>query len=97
MSIYIGFLGLGSSALICTFAYLFYFLLRAMPTKFSTPHPFKVVKNKEYECLTKTVNKKICNTPEPTQTGVPEPMVQWRREGGKDIVLRAESRDKQGE
>ncbi|KAH8395623.1 hypothetical protein KR222_003719, partial [Zaprionus bogoriensis] len=28
-------------------------------------------------------------------TGVPEPMVQWRREGGKDIVLRAESRDKQ--
>jgi len=23
-------------------------------------------------------------------------MVQWRREGGKDIMLRAESRDKQG-
>lgn len=48
-------------------------------------------------CLTKTVNKKICYTLECTQTGVPEPMVQWRREGGKDIVLRAESRDKQGE
>ncbi|XP_062142695.1 lachesin isoform X2 [Drosophila sulfurigaster albostrigata] len=28
-------------------------------------------------------------------TGVPEPMVQWRREGGKDIMLRTESRDKQ--
>ncbi|XP_041451214.1 limbic system-associated membrane protein isoform X2 [Drosophila obscura] len=28
-------------------------------------------------------------------TGVPEPRVQWRRETGKDIILRAESRDKQ--
>ncbi|XP_064535100.1 lachesin isoform X2 [Drosophila montana] len=28
-------------------------------------------------------------------TGVPEPMVQWRREGGKDIIIRSESRDKQ--
>ncbi|EDW27201.1 GL21154 [Drosophila persimilis] len=28
-------------------------------------------------------------------TGVPEPKVQWRRETGKDIILRAESRDKQ--
>ncbi|GAB0087297.1 uncharacterized protein DMENIID0001_015910 [Sergentomyia squamirostris] len=28
-------------------------------------------------------------------TGVPEPTVQWRREGGKDIVLRTEGRDKQ--
>ncbi|XP_033149952.1 lachesin [Drosophila busckii] len=28
-------------------------------------------------------------------TGVPDPMVQWRREGGKDIMLRTESRDKQ--
>lgn len=28
-------------------------------------------------------------------TGVPEPSVQWRREGGKDIVLRSEGRDKQ--
>lgn len=37
------------------------------------------------------------NTNASIQTGVPEPMVQWRREGGKDIVLRAESRDKQGE
>lgn len=25
----------------------------------------------------------------------PEPSVQWRREGGKDIVLRSEGRDKQ--
>lgn len=30
-----------------------------------------------------------------TATGVPEPTVQWRREGGKDIVLRNEGRDKQ--
>ncbi|XP_034134798.1 lachesin [Drosophila guanche] len=28
-------------------------------------------------------------------TGVPEPKVQWRRETGKDIILRAETRDKQ--
>ncbi|XP_070140681.1 lachesin isoform X2 [Drosophila kikkawai] len=28
-------------------------------------------------------------------TGVPEPKVQWRREDGKDIILRAENRDKQ--
>uniref|UniRef100_A0A1B0CHA9 Ig-like domain-containing protein n=1 Tax=Lutzomyia longipalpis TaxID=7200 RepID=A0A1B0CHA9_LUTLO len=28
-------------------------------------------------------------------TGVPLPSVQWRREGGKDIVLRNEGRDKQ--
>ncbi|KAG4080629.1 hypothetical protein HA402_013159 [Bradysia odoriphaga] len=28
-------------------------------------------------------------------TGVPEPSVQWRREEGKDIVLRSEGRDKQ--
>ncbi|XP_055711592.1 lachesin isoform X1 [Phlebotomus papatasi] len=28
-------------------------------------------------------------------TGVPMPSVQWRREGGKDIVLRNEGRDKQ--
>lgn len=28
--------------------------------------------------------------------GVPEPTVQWRREGAKDIVLRTESREKQG-
>ncbi|XP_063701806.1 lachesin [Culicoides brevitarsis] len=27
-------------------------------------------------------------------TGVPEPTVQWRREGGKDIVLRGEGREK---
>lgn len=30
-----------------------------------------------------------------TATGVPEPTVQWRREDGKDIVLRTEGRDKQ--
>lgn len=29
-------------------------------------------------------------------TGVPEPTVQWRREGAKDIVLRTETREKQG-
>jgi len=29
-------------------------------------------------------------------TGVPKPKVQWRREAGKEIILRAESRDKQG-
>lgn len=29
-------------------------------------------------------------------TGVPHPTVQWRREGGKDIILRTESREKQG-
>ncbi|KAI8038258.1 hypothetical protein M5D96_008947 [Drosophila gunungcola] len=29
-------------------------------------------------------------------TGVPKPKVQWRRESGKEIILRAESRDKQG-
>ncbi|XP_054083383.1 lachesin [Zeugodacus cucurbitae] len=28
-------------------------------------------------------------------TGVPEPTVQWRREGAKDIVLRTETREKQ--
>ncbi|XP_043066371.1 lachesin [Drosophila bipectinata] len=28
-------------------------------------------------------------------TGVPEPKVQWRREAGKDIILRADSREKQ--
>lgn len=28
-------------------------------------------------------------------TGVPEPTVQWRREGGKDIVLRGDGREKQ--
>ncbi|XP_061401367.1 lachesin, partial [Musca vetustissima] len=28
-------------------------------------------------------------------TGVPMPTVQWRREGGKDIILRTESREKQ--
>nr|XP_036677643.1 lachesin [Drosophila suzukii] len=28
-------------------------------------------------------------------TGVPKPKVQWRREAGKEIILRAESRDKQ--
>ncbi|XP_050746331.1 protein amalgam [Drosophila biarmipes] len=28
-------------------------------------------------------------------TGVPKPRVQWRREAGKEIILRAESRDKQ--
>ncbi|KAH8391712.1 hypothetical protein KR009_008105 [Drosophila setifemur] len=28
-------------------------------------------------------------------TGLPEPKVQWRREAGKDIILRAESREKQ--
>ncbi|XP_041566018.1 protein amalgam [Drosophila elegans] len=28
-------------------------------------------------------------------TGVPKPKVQWRRESGKEIILRAESRDKQ--
>ncbi|XP_055296143.1 neurotrimin isoform X2 [Sitodiplosis mosellana] len=28
-------------------------------------------------------------------TGVPEPTTTWRREGGKDIVLRSEGRDKQ--
>ncbi|XP_030386774.1 lachesin [Scaptodrosophila lebanonensis] len=32
----------------------------------------------------------ICNA-----TGVPKPTVQWRREGGKDIILRSESREKQ--
>lgn len=29
-------------------------------------------------------------------TGVPMPTVQWRREGGKEIILRTESREKQG-
>ena len=29
-------------------------------------------------------------------TGVPEPAVQWRRENGKDIVVRTEGREKQG-
>lgn len=29
-------------------------------------------------------------------TGVPEPKVQWRREDGKDIIFRPDSRDKQG-
>lgn len=29
-------------------------------------------------------------------TGVPEPTVQWRRENGKDIVVRTEGREKQG-
>lgn len=29
-------------------------------------------------------------------TGVPEPTVQWRREGGKDIILRSETRERQG-
>lgn len=29
-------------------------------------------------------------------TGVPEPTVQWRREGGKDIVLRSDGKEKQG-
>lgn len=29
--------------------------------------------------------------------GVPLPNVQWRREGGKDIVVRTEGREKQGE
>ena len=28
-------------------------------------------------------------------TGVPEPTVQWRREDGKDIVIRNDGRDKQ--
>jgi hypothetical protein len=28
-------------------------------------------------------------------TGVPEPHVQWRREGGKEIFIRNEGRDKQ--
>lgn len=28
--------------------------------------------------------------------GVPEPKVQWRREAGKEIILRADSREKQG-
>lgn len=28
--------------------------------------------------------------------GVPAPTVQWKREGGKDIILRTESRDRQG-
>ncbi|XP_043063813.1 lachesin [Drosophila ficusphila] len=28
-------------------------------------------------------------------TGVPKPKVQWRRDAGKDIILRSESRDKQ--
>lgn len=28
-------------------------------------------------------------------TGVPEPTVQWRREGGKEIVLRGDGREKQ--
>lgn len=28
-------------------------------------------------------------------TGVPEPVVQWRREGGKDIILRNEARERQ--
>jgi hypothetical protein len=28
-------------------------------------------------------------------TGVPEPTVQWRREDGRDIVVRNEGRDKQ--
>ena len=28
-------------------------------------------------------------------TGVPEPTVQWRREGGKDIILRSDTREKQ--
>lgn len=30
-------------------------------------------------------------------TGVPDPTVIWKRENGKDIVLRNEGRDKQGE
>uniref|UniRef100_A0A1I8NN68 Ig-like domain-containing protein n=1 Tax=Stomoxys calcitrans TaxID=35570 RepID=A0A1I8NN68_STOCA len=30
-----------------------------------------------------------------TATGVPMPTVQWRREGGKEIILRTESREKQ--
>lgn len=29
-------------------------------------------------------------------TGVPEPSVVWKREGGKDIIVRNEGRDKQG-
>lgn len=29
-------------------------------------------------------------------TGVPEPTVQWRREGGKDIIMRSEARERQG-
>ena len=29
-------------------------------------------------------------------TGVPEPTVQWKREGGRDITIRNEGRDKQG-
>lgn len=29
-------------------------------------------------------------------TGVPEPMVLWKREDGRDIILRTDGRDKQG-
>ena len=29
-------------------------------------------------------------------TGVPEPTVQWKREGGRDITIRNEGREKQG-
>ncbi|XP_070069359.1 protein amalgam [Drosophila takahashii] len=33
----------------------------------------------------------VCNA-----TGIPKPKVQWRREAGKEIILRTESRDKPG-
>lgn len=29
-------------------------------------------------------------------TGVPMPTVQWKREGARDIILRTESRERQG-